>query len=421
MTSRVASWHQRFFCSFQSGRCAIRLLGHLPGFLFCACVIAACNDVSEAPQPDPGPGALTVVTSSLPDGTVQQPYSITIGGSGGITPYFWAVSPALPANLSFNQTSGAISGMPAAQGRTSHTFTLQDSSDPPKTTKKTLSLEINAAPTQPAITTLSLPAGTVNSPYPRTTLTATGGVPPLVWQPVGMPFGLTFNPANHTIGGTPTSSGTANVTFTVNDSAVPFNQTASGTLSITVNTASAALKIDTDELPDGTVNQGYGPVVLAASGGAPPYAWTIAGGAAPAPGLALSSGGMITGTPTTKGSYSGTYRVQDSAGAAATRSLTIAVAELVIDTTSLPDGRVGEAYGPVSLTASGGTPPYAWSATVIPPLPAGLTFDPTTVTISGAPLVPEANGSHTFTVHDSANRTATKALALTIQSALASR
>ncbi|BFU97072.1 MAG: exported protein of unknown function [Nitrospira sp.] len=395
-----------------------RPLGLLLGSLFCLSCVTGCNDVSEAPAPDPGPGALTIVTASLPDATVRQPYSITIGGSGGITPYSWAVTPALPANLSFNGASGAISGMPAAQGTTSHTFTLQDSSTPPQTTQKTLSLKINQALVPPAITTLSLPAGTVNAPYPQTTLTATGGVPPLVWQPVGMPFGLTFDAASHSISGVPTSSGTANVTFTVNDSAIPFNQTASGTLTITVN---VALKIDTSSLPDGTVNQGYGPVLLNASGGAPPYSWSIVGGAPPAPGLALSSGGVITGTPTTKGAFTNTYRVQDNNGAAITQPLTITVAELIIDTTALPMGRVGEAYGPASLTASGGTPPYAWSATVIPGLPAGLLFDPNTGTISGAPLAAEPNGSHAFTVHDNAGRTTTKSLGLTILDSLTSR
>jgi hypothetical protein len=289
---------------------------------------------------------------------------------------------------------------------------------PPQTTQKTLSLKVNQALVPPAITTLSLPFGTVNAPYPQTTLNATGGVPPLVWQPVGMPFGLTFDAASHSISGVPTSSGTANVTFTVNDSAIPFNQTASGTLSITVN---VALKIDTTSLPEGSVNQGYGPVQLNASGGGQPYSWTIVGGAPPAPGLSLSSGGVITGQPTTKGAFTNTYRVQDNNGAAVTQSLTITVAELIIDTVSLPTGRAGEAYGPVSLTASGGTPPYAWSATVVPPLPAGMVFDSNSATISGAPLVPEPNGSHSFTVRDAANRTATKALPLTILNTLTSR
>jgi len=386
--------------------------------VFYLAFVTGCNDVSEAPAPDPGPGVLTIVTASLPDGTVRQAYAITMGGSGGITPYSWAVSPPLPANLSFNTTSGAISGTPASEGTTTHTFTLQDSSTPPQSTQKTLSLDISQALAPPRITTRSLPVGTVNASYPQTTLTATGGVPPLVWQPVGIPFGLTFNAANHTISGVPTSSGTANVTFTVNDSAVPFNQTDSETLSITVN---AALKVDTTSLPEGSVNQSYGLVQLNASGGGPPYSWTIVGGAPPAPGLSLSSGGAITGQPTTKGAFTNTYRVQDNNGAAVTQSLTITVAELIIDTSGLPTGRVGDVYGPVTLTASGGTPPFTWSAAVSPALPAGLQFNSSTGTISGVPLVPQPSGSHTFSARDAVNRTATKTLGLVIADSLTSR
>ena len=77
---------------------------------------------------------------------MNQPYATTVGGSGGITPYSWSVTPALPANLTFDTATGAITGTPAAQGTSSHTFTLQDSSSPVQTVQKTLSLTINTCP-----------------------------------------------------------------------------------------------------------------------------------------------------------------------------------------------------------------------------------------------------------------------------------
>ena len=110
------------------------------------CGLAGCNDISKAPPPDPGPGVLTIVTTSLPDGLIGQPYATTVGGSGGITPYTWSVTPSLPTNLLFDQTTGVITGTPTAQGTTSHTFTLQDSSSPVQTVQTTLSLTINTAP-----------------------------------------------------------------------------------------------------------------------------------------------------------------------------------------------------------------------------------------------------------------------------------
>ena len=91
------------------------------------CGLAACGDVSSVSPPPAGPGPLTITTTSLPDGTVSLPYATTLGGSGGITPYGWSVTPPLPANLTFDPTTGEINGTPAAQGNSTHTFTLRDS------------------------------------------------------------------------------------------------------------------------------------------------------------------------------------------------------------------------------------------------------------------------------------------------------
>ena len=78
------------------------------------CGFAGCSDVNNVSAPA-GPGPLTITTSSLPDGTENQPYATAIGGSGGITPYTWSLasgSPPLPAGLSLDATTGTITGTP---------------------------------------------------------------------------------------------------------------------------------------------------------------------------------------------------------------------------------------------------------------------------------------------------------------------
>src|SRR5215813_14065865 len=86
-------------------------IGHsLCAVLSCICVIGVtgCSSGDD--------GSLMIVTSSLPNGTVNQPYSTAVSGSGGLPPYTWSVTPALPANLSFNTQTGAITGTPVAVG-----------------------------------------------------------------------------------------------------------------------------------------------------------------------------------------------------------------------------------------------------------------------------------------------------------------
>ena len=94
----------------------------------------------------------------------------------------------------------------------------------------------------------------------------------------------------------------------VTDSA---SASATAALSLTINPP--ALVITTSSLPAGTVGVAYSQA-LGASGGTPPYTWSVASGSLPA-GLSLAAGGTISGTPGTAGSSSFTVRVTDSASA----------------------------------------------------------------------------------------------------------
>ena len=70
---------------------------------------------------------LTITASSLPNGTVQSPYSATLQATGGQTPYAWAVqSGQLPAGLALSGTTGTISGTPTTVGSASFTLSVKD-------------------------------------------------------------------------------------------------------------------------------------------------------------------------------------------------------------------------------------------------------------------------------------------------------
>ena len=180
-----------------------------------------------------------------------------------------------------------------------------------------------------------------------------------------------------------------------------------------------ALTITTTSLPGGTVGQPYSQPVTA-TGGAPPYSWSVISGSLP-PGLTLSTSGTpsatLSGAPTTQGTYNFTVQATDSAAGTDTQALSITIAAapaLTITTTSLPGGTVGQPYSQ-SVTATGGTTPYSWSV-VSGSLPPGLALSPTgtpSATLSGTPTT---EGTYNFTVQvtDNVAATDTQALSITV-------
>ena len=100
----------------------------------------------------------------------------------------------------------------------------------------------------------------------------------------------------------------------------------SGSAGRAARTAAAPLLITTSSpLPSAELaNPFY--VLLDATGGTPPYRWSLSSGSLP-PGLNLSStDGVINGTPTARGSFNFTIRVSDSAQPPATDSKPLSLA-----------------------------------------------------------------------------------------------
>ena len=77
-------------------------------------------------------------------------------------------------------------------------------------------------------------------------------------------------------------------------------------------------------LPNGTVGIPYSPIPITASGGTSPYSFTVISGSLP-PGLTLTSGGVLSGTPTSFGSFTFTIQATDSHGCTGTRHYHVTV------------------------------------------------------------------------------------------------
>ena len=179
---------------------------------------------------------------------------------------------------------------------------------------------------------------------------------------------------------------------------------------------SSQLVINSVILPGGTTNQPYAGA-LNATGGTSAYTWSITSGQLP-PGLSIVAlTGLISGTPTTSGTFSFTATVVDSGSPKQTSSIatsiTVAPSPLKIVSPLLPSASVSTAYS-APLQASGGTPGYTWSITS-GSLPSGLTLSASTGVISGKPSV---GGTSSFTVMvvDSGAQTSSISASITVAS-----
>jgi hypothetical protein len=90
---------------------------------------------------------LAITTTTLPAGAVGVAYNGTLQSTGGTLPVSWAVTVgSLPAGLSLNAGTGAITGTPTTLGTTNFTVTATDSTTPTAQTKtQALSIAINAS------------------------------------------------------------------------------------------------------------------------------------------------------------------------------------------------------------------------------------------------------------------------------------
>lgn len=322
---------------------------------------------------------LTITTAGANDGTEGTYYSSTFQATGGAGDHQWSISSGgLPTGLSLDSDTGQVTGIPTGTGPSTFGATVADGAG--DTTTQTYSVDIAQVP---LTVSPALPQGAIGTYYTGN-ITPSGGTAPYSWNLVSgnLPTGLSFDPSTGAITGTPVQSGTFPLQVSVADGSTPSQQA----------TVNATLKIGPEppltlamRAPvKGTAGQPY-TTGLGYSGGLGPYSWSITSGTLP-PGLTLDPGsGMVTGTPTTTGSYPVTVQLTDSSPTqqTATAALTFTIAntpKLVVQAQTLPSATQGQSYL-ASLKATGGAPPYTWQ--VPGTMPAGLSLDPTTGQITG--------------------------------------
>lgn len=161
------------------------------------------------------PPAPVISSAVPPTGTNGDAYAgFTFAVSGGLAPFTWSETGALPTGITF--AADVLSGTPHQAGSFLITVTVQDSSNPVQSAQQNFMITvINPGP--PTITTTSVKDGIQGTPYSQT-IVAANGLAPFTWSVTGaLPAGLSFGTSTTNsvaLSGTPTTV-QAGVGFTV--------------------------------------------------------------------------------------------------------------------------------------------------------------------------------------------------------------
>ena len=160
-----------------------------------------------------------------------------------------------------------------------------------------------------------------------------------MYSATGLPAGLSLDPVTGVISGTATATGSFIVHAGVTDS-IGEQDFSNPDIVLLINAPPTIS--NPSSLPEWTINRAYPGTALVASNGTPDsvtgYAWSAVN---MPPGLNVDTNGVVSGTPTTTGTFTPTFTVTDKTGATGTRQYTITInpAPAITGPATCPTGR----------------------------------------------------------------------------------
>jgi uncharacterized protein (TIGR03437 family) len=317
-------------------------------------------------------GVLQITTGSLPSIKPDDPVDVDLAGSGGRPQfYFWSQGANWPSGFTLT-SAGNLSGTTSTPGNLTFNINLTD--DPDNVESGALRKNRADAQTQSTSTSLTLtvdellsittasplPDGQEEAIYGGVNFSTSGADFPVLFDALtsadGLPEGMSLSTAG-ALSGTPATGSQGPYSFTV----TAREDTEGGdvaTKSFNLTIDAAPLVITSTDAGSGIEGAAY-TQPLTATGGTPPYSWSVVG--AMPPGLSQTGPSELGGT-LVAGTHPFTIQVEDNAERTKTADLTLVVYETLQVTTASVGSVVAGTAIDEQLSATGGFgPPFTWS------------------------------------------------------------
>ncbi len=237
------------------------------------------------------PGGVEIVTAALPPAVKDETYLLTLRARGGAVPYTWQLTEGrLPEGLEFDPDRGIISGVPERWETRNFTVRVTDREGGWDVREFELTMGV-IAEGELRIVTGTLPTAVLGEVY-QALLETAGGLAPYIWTVSAgeLPPSLGLDAESGMIRGFPELPGKAFFTVMVSDAE---ERTARQDLELLVE--HQVLYLTTGDLPASVAGEDY-QFLLGATGGSPPYFFSLDLGHLPHGLTLVGTTGLIEGT-----------------------------------------------------------------------------------------------------------------------------